>query len=230
MKIRNAIILLIVLAFSISLLAGCKQTPITPPPVSEKSCVTDSDCACGTHKSTGECFFGNKAFVNVEKQCPDFCTGIAAMFETKCVNKECKQVRIQKTQCSKDSDCAPEQCCHATSCIPVGQKGVCNLACTNICQPETMDCGGFCACEAGKCTTHLNDLKANDTTPVQIACTTDDDCVPADCCHANTCVTKDKQPDCASIMCSQECVGQTMDCGGFCACQNGKCVAELNDL
>lgn len=229
MRIRNAIMLLIILVLSISLLAGCKQTPITPPPVNEKSCVTDSDCACGTHKSTGECFYGNKAFVNVEKQCPDFCTGIAAMFEIKCINKECKQVRIQKNECTTDSDCAPEQCCHATSCIPAEQKGVCNLACTMNCQPGTMDCGGSCACENGECVAHLNNLTAEEI-PSTNACTTDDDCVPAECCHAAECVTKDNQPDCAAVSCSAECVGQTMDCGGFCACINGKCVAELNDL
>jgi hypothetical protein len=63
--------------------------------VNEKSCTADSDCACGTHIKTGECFYGNAKFVNVSKQCPDFCTGIAAMFETKCVDKECRQVRIR---------------------------------------------------------------------------------------------------------------------------------------
>jgi len=165
MKTKNAIIILTVLMLSLIVLSGCKQTPITPPPVSEKSCVTDSDCACGTHKSSGECFYGNKAFVNVEKQCPDFCTGIAVMFETKCVNKECKQVRIETNpppeptaECTTDDDCVPEQCCHPTTCIPAEQKGVCNLMCTQECQPQTMDCGGYCACESGKCVAQLNDL------------------------------------------------------------------------
>jgi hypothetical protein len=60
----------------------------------EKFCNSDADCACGTHIKTGECFTGNKAYVNIEKQCPDFCTGIAAMFTTACIDNVCQQVRI----------------------------------------------------------------------------------------------------------------------------------------
>lgn len=278
-------------------------TPHIKLKVTQTSCAVNSDCACGRNIVTGDCFYGNKDYVNVSQQCPDYCTGIAGNFEIQCLNNTCTQVNVKNNpapKCAKDSDCAPEQCCHATSCIPANQKdvctllctnvclpgtidcggsctcengeciaklnnltaevtppinecttdsdcapeqcchpttcipteqkGVCNLACTNNCQPETMDCGGFCACEAGKCTAHLNDIKENET-PVQTsACTTDDDCVPADCCHANSCTIKEDGPDCAAVSCSAECVGQTMDCGGFCACQNGKCVAELNDL
>ena len=73
------------------LLAGCTQ-PGSNIPV-EKRCVQDSDCACGKN-AAGECFYGNRNYVNVEEQCPDFCTGIAAMFEIRCVENECKQVRI----------------------------------------------------------------------------------------------------------------------------------------
>lgn len=73
------------------LLAGCTQAGSNVPV--EKRCVQDSDCACGKN-AAGECFYGNKNYVNVEEQCPDFCTGIAAMFEIKCVENECRQVRI----------------------------------------------------------------------------------------------------------------------------------------
>lgn len=72
------------------ILSGCVQQPSA-----EKYCSTDSDCACGTHIETGDCFYGNKAYVNAEKQCPDYCTGIAAMFETRCVENECAQVRVR---------------------------------------------------------------------------------------------------------------------------------------
>jgi hypothetical protein len=58
----------------------------------EKYCEQDSDCACGTHIQTGECFIGNKNYVNTETQCPDFCTGIAGNFEISCVNNECRHV------------------------------------------------------------------------------------------------------------------------------------------
>ncbi len=81
----------IALAFAalvLLLLAGCAQQPIPP----EKYCVQDSDCACGKN-AAGDCFYGNRNYVNVDEQCPDFCTGIAAMFEIRCVENECRQVR-----------------------------------------------------------------------------------------------------------------------------------------
>jgi hypothetical protein len=159
MRAINTIILLISISLILIFLVGCQQTTPIPTPVSQTACKTDADCACGTHKDTGACFYGNKAFVNVEKQCPDFCTGIAAMFETKCVNNECKQVRIQPAaECAVDDDCVPEQCCHATTCINKDKKGVCNLACTMECRGGTIDCGGYCSCENGKCVAQLNDL------------------------------------------------------------------------
>ena len=82
---------LLIALFGLLLLSGCLQQQLP----SEKYCSQDSDCACGTHKTTGECFYGNKAYVNTGKQCPDYCTGIAAMFETKCVNDTCTQVRVR---------------------------------------------------------------------------------------------------------------------------------------
>ena len=59
---------------------------------SEISCSTASDCACGKHIETGDCFVGNEKFVNVEEQCPDFCTGIDGKRTTECVDGECKTV------------------------------------------------------------------------------------------------------------------------------------------
>jgi len=156
MKIKNTFLFLAFASILILFLVGCQKTA---PPISQTSCATDSDCACGTHISTGECFIGNKGIVNTSKQCPDFCTGIAAMFETKCVNNTCKQVRIQKSDCTVDSDCVPEQCCHATSCIPQEKKEVCNVMCTMECRGGTLDCGGSCACENSKCVAHLNNLQ-----------------------------------------------------------------------
>jgi len=80
-------------------------------------CAEDKDCACGVHISTGECFVGSKGFVNVDKQCPDYCTGIAGNFETQCVSHQCKLVKKNNTEdtgfcgtstngpCSDDSGC-----------------------------------------------------------------------------------------------------------------------------
>ena len=110
----------------------------------------DSDCACGTNSDTGQCFFGNKAHVNVEKQCPDYCGGIAGNLEIKCVEKKCVQVN-KRTECSSDSDCVPEQCCHPTTCMNRQFKTPCNLLCTQVCEGP-IDCGaGKCACVDGKC-------------------------------------------------------------------------------
>ncbi|MCX8200134.1 MAG: DUF333 domain-containing protein [Candidatus Micrarchaeota archaeon] len=53
-------------------------------------CAADDDCACGTHIKTRECFVGSKDFVNVQAQCPDYCTGIAGNLEVRCVNNQCK--------------------------------------------------------------------------------------------------------------------------------------------
>jgi len=61
----------------------------------EKYCEKDEDCACGKHKTTGECFYGNKDYVNTLQQCPDFCTGIGGNLAIECINQECKQVTNQ---------------------------------------------------------------------------------------------------------------------------------------
>ena len=59
-------------------------------------------------------------------------------------------------------------------------------------------------------------------------CNSDSDCIPATCCHASACVAKEKAPDCKIIMCTEECLTNTLDCGqGSCICQNNKCTAQL---
>ncbi|NIO44072.1 MAG: hypothetical protein GTN36_00760 [Candidatus Aenigmarchaeota archaeon] len=63
-----------------------------PQVVDESYCNFDEDCACGIHKETSDCFYGNKAYVDTSQQCPDFCTGIAGNLIIKCVNNKCIQV------------------------------------------------------------------------------------------------------------------------------------------
>jgi hypothetical protein len=58
-------------------------------------------------------------------------------------------------------------------------------------------------------------------------CRTDADCVPATCCHPAECVAKAKAPSCGDATCTLNCQGDTMDCGGGCLCQDGKCAAKL---
>lgn len=59
--------------------------------------------------------------------------------------------------CSSDADCVPSSCCHADSCENIASKKVCNVLCTQECQPGTLDCGqGSCACVNNKCSAVLN--------------------------------------------------------------------------
>lgn len=68
------------------------KLPGFPSPVNKMFCRTDADCACGVDKKTGECAFGNKAYIDTSRQCPDFCTGIAGNLRIKCVNNLCTSV------------------------------------------------------------------------------------------------------------------------------------------
>ncbi|MBW2969812.1 hypothetical protein KY309_01770 [Candidatus Woesearchaeota archaeon] len=58
-------------------------------------------------------------------------------------------------------------------------------------------------------------------------CSTDGDCVPAECCHATACVPKSKAQNCDGVVCTLECRSGTIDCGGGCMCVEGKCVTEV---
>jgi len=56
------------------------------------------------------------------------------------------------TECAVDADCVPASCCHPASCVPAAQKPDCtDVMCTMQCAPDTLDCGGRCACDAGSC-------------------------------------------------------------------------------
>jgi len=62
------------------------------------------------------------------------------------------------------------------------------------------------------------------TIPVDAqTCTTNADCVPAQCCHSTGCVNQAAKPVCTDIMCTMSCEG-SLDCGaGSCGCTNGRC-------
>ena len=62
------------------------------------------------------------------------------------------------------------------------------------------------------------------------ACSVDNDCVTATCCHASDAVNKDAGPNCAGQICTQECVPETIDCGqGEIKCLEGSCQVVLNE-
>ena len=65
--------------------------------------------------------------------------------------------------------------------------------------------------------------KADNNLVIEKECVNDEDCFASACCHAESCVAKDKKPVCDKIFCSQVCSGP-LDCGmGHCGCVNGKC-------
>ncbi len=56
-----------------------------------------------------------------------------------------------------------------------------------------------------------------------VECSADDDCIPATCCHPDSCVSKEQAPDCSIMGCTAVCSGP-LDCGaGNCGCVKGKC-------
>ncbi|MBS3124756.1 hypothetical protein J4211_00685 [Candidatus Woesearchaeota archaeon] len=81
-----------------------------------KACFTDDDCFCGgIDIQTGDCFVGNKEYVqrggvNLSLNCPDFCGGEAGNLETKCIDKKCTKLarQIQQVRCREDSKICPD--------------------------------------------------------------------------------------------------------------------------
>jgi len=58
-------------------------------------------------------------------------------------------------------------------------------------------------------------------------CKSDDQCVPAQCCHPTSCVPINQAPDCEGVACTTECREGTIDCDqGSCTCTDGKCHVE----
>jgi len=56
-------------------------------------------------------------------------------------------------------------------------------------------------------------------------------CVPATCCHPTACVLAEDAPDCSDVGCTEECAGNTMDCGqGYCEYVEGECKVVWTDL
>ncbi len=78
----------------------------------------------------------------------------------------------------------------------------------------------------------LGELRSNPATVTVLPellppeCDEDNDCVPAQCCHAADCIIKEKRVDCSKIFCTQECRPGTLDCGGRCACIMHRCTGQ----
>jgi len=147
-----ATILILALAVLVACTTVLQPPPTQPPqvPVESSFCQTASDCVCGgIDPKTGNCFIGNNVyyeqFVDREKQCPDFCGGIAGNLDIACVNNECTQVsRSEQPQETK------------ASCEAKGgswqQRFIgwfCNYPTGDVGKPctDTKDCEGMCVAE-----------------------------------------------------------------------------------
>ena len=121
-------------------ISGCAYIP-EPVQEAPKACTIDDDCICGgIDTATDNCFVGNKKYaekyVDFSRDCPDFCTGIAAHLETRCVENECKIVRKQQPQpvaCTEEAKLCPDG-------SAVGRVGP---------NCEFAPCPGDCTCPAG---------------------------------------------------------------------------------
>ncbi len=73
------------------------------------------------------------------------------VYANKNFENETKDVDVK--ECNSNSDCVPEICCHAASCVAAERAPNCeNMLCTMECAPGTMDCGqGRCGCVNGRC-------------------------------------------------------------------------------
>lgn len=136
---KKVLFLLILIVF----LTSC--TSLQPNLTENKLfCSSDNDCICGgIDKETNSCFIGNINYfeknVDKTKDCPDFCTGIANMFETKCVNNQCKNVKKQQTN-PPTTETKIQSCQSNSDCIKSGCSGI-------FCMPKSKQESGFSTCE-----------------------------------------------------------------------------------
>lgn len=65
-------------------------------------------------------------------------------------------------------------------------------------------------------------LKKDSPKQEEIQCNENSDCVPATCCHPDSCVSKLNAPNCEGAICTADCVPGTLDCG------QEKCICKLN--
>ena len=61
-------------------------------------------------------------------------------------------------------------------------------------------------------------------------CSSDQDCVPATCCHPTDAVNREFAPNCHGVFCTEVCEPNTIDCGqGEIKCIDNICQAVLNN-
>jgi hypothetical protein len=160
--------------------------------------------------------------------------------------------------CESDLDCAPMECCGGLginkTCAPdCSQKG-----CASECMTNGLAFGcpreGVIRCIDKHCTAVYSEtLSADELAAARsvetgnmgcywkphadkdyeddcMPCQSDDDCVPAFCCRAQSAVNKTCAPFCDYTQC-ESCAPNTLDCGQnriYCN-ENGHCVVEFDE-
>lgn len=148
-------------------------------------CQVDSDCVCGgIDKNTGECFVGNlayqKEFVDMSRDCPDFCTGIAGHLETKCVNNVCQNV--PRDDFNKGSPAAPSEPVFCTADAKLCPDGTAVGRVGPNCE--------FAPCPGNKLEEEAFPLE-NDLSYAHWQCEDGSWKMKPEDCFENTCITKD---------------------------------------
>lgn len=210
------------LFFLVFFLFGCVQNPGAKPG-GEKYCVTSDDCACGTNIKTGMCFYGNKAYVNTLKQCPDFCSGFGGNLDVQCINNQCQQVNLNNVKyCDVDSDCVRKKaCCDCGFGDYVNKKYQEDVVCK-------AECLAACATResVGKCINHqctaipLTSSTDFCGTSTFGSCSTSSDCIKGGC-SSQVCQSKSEEPV-VTICDMRDCYNA--DAYNLkCECVNNKC-------
>lgn len=241
--------------------APCPAVPepsVSSDVISRDACETDDDCICdGFDEQADKCFVGTREYhalyVNTTRQCPDFCTGIAGNFETKCVEKTCalvtrKPVARVDLVASHGFIVAPafvELSAHLAG--PAPKDFDCTRVRWDFGDTLRQEQAAPCFLPTGEPMdksfkiSHKYLRPGNYTATFSVGgvsgsalvvayptiappeCDKDGDCVPAQCCHAGDCIVKEKRADCSKVACTMECRPGTLDCGGGCACISNRC-------
>lgn len=159
---KNRIILFLLIASLV--VSGCGSANLPKSASSAKdanismdSCADDSDCACGgVDRNTGRCFLGNieyqKRYVDMSRQCPDFCSGIAGNLVTRCVDSKCMQMYecIAPSDCKDGYDCIRNRCVSGKSSSPQSSGSGSNPECRSDSDCKAGGCSGQLCLSASK--------------------------------------------------------------------------------
>ncbi|MEM4240037.1 MAG: hypothetical protein QXM31_04580 [Candidatus Woesearchaeota archaeon] len=246
---------------------NCEFAPC--PERGSNYCDVDEDCVCdGFDTRKDQCFVGNRQyydlFVDKERDCPDFCTGIAGDKGVRCIENACMIVKLETPIAVGPSMMVEAVPAMGEVPLVVNMTAVLRNAEPNdrslYCVQQKWDFGdGNGQAVSPSCVPWFPEAEVPTrysavhryekpgfynvtftlgslvSSPGFVSvvpelfppeCDEDSDCAKAQCCHAADCVIKEKAPDCSRIMCTMDCMPGTLDCGGSCACIAGRCTGK----